>query len=107
MSRMPDRAVALAIVLCAVLLAGSAGSATEPALAPGEVVLYSSDVDDPNPLPPIGFPVAPGKSVDLYLASDEGTVRLTNAFGNNQFAVWSPDGETIAFESGQPIFFND
>jgi Tol biopolymer transport system component len=71
------------------------------ALVPGELLLFSSDQGDPNSLPPIGFPIAPGKNIDLYSLSTAGQARLTNAIGNDQFAVWSPDGAKIAFEASR------
>jgi len=90
--------LALSITLATV------GCHTAGAMEPSSRILYSSDQDDANPLPPILFPISPGKNFDLYVMSSDGggRTRLTNSLGNDQFATWSPDGKRIAFESSRP-----
>lgn len=98
------RRVAL-LVISVCLLTGVAGYADtrRPSLLPHEAIAYSSDMDDPNPMPPFGTPLHPGKNIDIYSLWTRDQFRLTSEIDNEQFAVWSPDGTKIAFEGSREV----
>lgn len=96
--------IALLLATCVAFPTGmSQAHAGRPPLLPHDVILYSSDQHDPNSTPPVGSPLSPGKNIDIYSLSIRGSQRLTREVGNDQFAVWSPDGTKIAFEGSRAV----